>query len=109
MAKTINFAYKNKEYTLEFTRNSIKKLERTGFNINELDNKPLTTLPRLFWGSFLAHHPYVTQDTTDEIFALLTNKEDLLSKLAEMYSEPILALMEEPENNEGNVSWGASW
>jgi hypothetical protein len=29
--------------------------------------------------------------------------------LAEMYNEPLEALMEEPEENEGNVEWGASW
>ena len=28
----------------------------------------------------------------------MTNKQDLLSKLAEMYNEPIQALMEEPED-----------
>ena len=35
--------------------------------------------------------------------------EELIGKLAEMYNEPIIALVEEPEENEGNVSWTASW
>ena len=41
--------------------------------------------------------------------SLFTNKEELIGKLAEMYNEPILALVEEPEDAEGNVSWTASW
>jgi hypothetical protein len=39
----------------------------------------------------------------------MTNKQDLLSKLAEMYNEPIQALMEEPEDAVGNVNWEASF
>ena len=45
----------------------------------------------------------------NEIFSHMTNKEELIGKLAEMYNEPIMALVEEPEESEGNVSWTASW
>lgn len=109
MAKTINVKYQDKEYVLEFTRKSIEKLENTGFKVSDIDSKPISTLPRLFYGAFLAHHPYIKKDLTDEIFSNMPNKEDLLGKLAEMYSEPITALVEDPEVNEGNASWGASW
>lgn len=109
MAKTITIKYEDKEYTLEFTRKSIEKLENQGFRVSEIEAKPVSTLPKLFNGAFLAHHPFVKKDLTDEIFEKMKNKEDLLARLAEMYSEPIVALMEEPEVNEGNVDWGASW
>ena len=39
----------------------------------------------------------------------MTNKEDLISKLAEMYNDPLQTLIEEPEENEGNVNWTASF
>ena len=39
----------------------------------------------------------------------MTNKGELIGKLAEMYNEPILALVDEPEENEGNLDWTASW
>ena len=39
----------------------------------------------------------------------MTNKEDLIGKLAEMYAEPILSLVEEPEDAEGNLNWTASF
>jgi hypothetical protein len=29
--------------------------------------------------------------------------------LAEMYNEPIMALVDEPEEAEGNLTWTASW
>ena len=48
-------------------------------------------------------------EVIDAIYAKMTNKQELIGKLAEMYNEPIAALVDEPEESEGNVSWTASW
>jgi hypothetical protein len=109
MAKQIKFEFEGKEYTLEFTRKSIETMERQGFIASEITEKPVSTLPALFAGAFLAHHKYVKRDVIDRIFDKLTNKQELIGKLAEMYNEPIEALLDEPEEDEGNVKWGASW
>lgn len=110
MAKQISFEYEGKQYTLEFTRKSIEMMERQGFNINDITEKPMTTLPALFAGAFIAHHRFVKREIIDEIYSKLTNKQELLQKLAEMYNEPLEALMEDPDNNEGNVvNWEASF
>ena len=68
----------------------------------------LTYLPALFAGAFLAHHRYVKRAVIAEIYAQLPNKGDMLGKLVEMYSEPIVALMDDPEA-EGNASWTVDW
>jgi hypothetical protein len=109
MAKQLNFTFKNTDYTLEFTRRTVMEMEKKGFVAADVEAKPMSTLPALFEGAFLAHHRFVKKDVIDDIYNHMTNKEDLIGKLAEMYSEPILALVEEPEDNEGNVSWTASW
>jgi len=109
MGKQINFEYKGNDYTLEFTRKSIEIMERQGFAATDITEKPMTTLPSLFAGAFIAHHRYAKKEIIDEIFSKMTNKQELISKLAEMYNEPILALVEEPEESEGNVSWEASF
>lgn len=109
MAKQLKFTYNNKEYTLEFTRRTVTEMEKKGFIAAEVENKPMSTLPALFAGAFLAHHRFEKKEVIDAIFEKLTNKEELIGKLAEMYNEPIMALVEEPEENEGNVSWTASW
>lgn len=109
MAKQINFEYDGNEYTLEFTRKSIEQMERQGFVASEITEKPMLTLPALFAGAFLAHHRYLKREIIDKIFDKFTNKQELIGKLAEMYNEPILALMDEPEESEGNIQWGASW
>lgn len=109
MAKQLNFEFEGKEYTLEFTRRIVTEMERKGFVVSDIERKPMTTLPALFEGAFLAHHRGVRKDIIDKIYSQLTDKEDLIGKLAEMYNEPILTLVEEPEESEGNVKWTASW
>jgi len=109
MAKQLKFTYNDKDYTLEFTRRTVSEMEKKGFIAAEVENKPMTTLPALFEGAFLAHHRFEKKEVIDAIFAKMTNKDELIGKLAEMYNEPIMALVEEPTEAEGNVSWTASW
>ena len=84
-------------------------MEKKGFIASDITEKPMTTLPALFAGAFLAHHRFVKSDIIDNIYSKLTKKEDLIGKLAEMYNEPILTLVEEPEEAEGNLDWTATW
>lgn len=109
MAKQLIFTFEDKEYTLEYTRRSVAEMEKKGFVASDITDKPMTTLPDLFAGAFLAHHRFVKRDVIDTIYSKLTKKEDLIAKLAEMYNEPIMALVEEPEEDKGNVNWTATW
>ena len=109
MAKQLSITYQDRQYCLEYTRKSVEMMERNGFMASDIQNKPMTTLPALFAGAFLANHKYVKQDVIDAIFAKMPNKMELIGKLAEMYNEPIMSLIDEPEESEGNVSWTASW
>ena len=109
MSKQLSFTYEGKEYTLEFTRKSVETMERQGFVAEDVRNKPMLTLPALFRGAFLTNHSSVKRDKIDEIYSKMTNKGELIGKLSEMYNEPILALVDEPEENEGNLDWTASW
>ena len=109
MAKTMTIKYDDKEYTLEFTRNSIKKMEAKGFEIDKVGSKPMTMLPALFAGAFQAHHPNVPGSTINEIFDHLPEKEQLVNMLAVMYNEPFEALLEDPKDSKGNASWGTNW
>ena len=107
MAKQLNFEYGGKEYTLEYTRESVKQMEREGFVAGDIVNKPMLTLPKLFAGAFKAHHKYDTkQKQIDEIFELFKNKQALVEKLAEMYAEPMETLMDNDNVDAGNaITW----
>ena len=111
MAKQLNFEYNGKEYTLEFTRESVKQMEREGFVAADIVTKPLLTLPKLFSGAFKAHHKYdAKQKLIDEMFDLFTNKSALVEKLAEMYHEPVSELMDDDNIDAGNaIAWEANF
>lgn len=110
MSKQINFSYEGKDYTLEFTRRSIKSMEDEGFNIQSVNERPMTMLPALFAGAFKANHKFMKREKIDEIYANMPNKDKLIEKLAEMYNEPLESLMDEPEeDNAKKVNWMASF
>lgn len=113
MAKqlTINDPVSGVTYTLEFTRKTIELMEKNGFVAADMERKPMTLLPALFAGAFLAHHRFVKRDVIDAIYAKLNHKDELIVALVDMYNEPLMALLDEPEqeNDEGNLSWKAGW
>lgn len=109
MAKTLEFTYKGKDYVLEYTRRSVQEMEKRGFVAADADTKPMTVLPAMFEGAFLAHHRFEKKEVIDEIFSKMTDKENLIAKLAEMYNEPIVTLLDEPDEKEGNVNWTVNW
>lgn len=100
----IVFEHKGTQYTLEFTRDSVKQLERAGFKYEDVGNTPITSLMTLFKGAFLAHHQRTSQSTIDEIWDNLGDKEGLFDALAELYNEPIEALMKEPDEGK-KIAW----
>ena len=106
MGKQIKFEYKDKEYTLEYTRESVKQMEREGFKANDVIEKPMNTLPKLFAGAFKAHHRFdIKQKEIEEIFELFTNKQALIEKLAEMYAEPMETLMDNDVDEGNGIKW----
>lgn len=105
MAKQIKFTINEKQYTLEFTRKTVETMEKQGFSVQNIGDKPMSVLPQLFAGAFLAHHKFEKREVIDGIFAKMKNREELFSTLVEMYNEPLLAIMAEPESDEGNVDW----
>ena len=91
MAKKICIPYNGKKYTLEFTRSTVSAMEKTGFSINELGDKPATMIA-----------------TINKIYDGLSNKSGLVKVLAEMYSEAVYTLLsDDEEENEGNPGWEA--
>ena len=109
MSKQLNFNYNGTDYTLEFTRKTVEQMERNGFVAEDLQSKPMSTLPTLFAGAFKAHHKFVKREVIDEIYSKMTNKGELISSLAEMYNEPLLALIDEPAESSENLTWTQSW
>lgn len=108
MSKVLEFSYNDRDYTLEYTKETVKEMERAGFVASDILNKPISLLPSLFAGAFRAHHKNTSKNIIDEIFDAMGDKEDLLAKLAEMYQDPLNAMLEEPDDSK-KVMWKANW
>lgn len=106
--KQITFDYQGKEYTLEYTRNSVRTMERRGFVADDITTKPMSVVPDLFAGAFLANHPQVKRDKIDKIYESLNGKNKLISALIEMYNDTIETLLDSGED-EGNANWTPNW
>lgn len=107
MEKQIRFEYNDKEYILEYNRNSIVELEARGFNAKELESKVVTSILTLFEGAFVMHHPNITPKIVNEIFEHIEDKESLWAKLTEMYADTVSTLFDEP--TEKNIKWTVNW
>lgn len=99
MAKRIQFEYKEKTYTLQFTRSVVEKMEEDGFDVTEVQSKPVTMIPKLFRYSFLAKQQGVDPNLTDEILSNLEDKSGLIEQLSVMYLETVNTLFGEPSKN----------
>lgn len=104
MATTITFTYDDKEYCLEYTKRTVKQMEDRGFVPSKIIESPMTYLPELFRGAFLANHQYTNRKIIDEIYDKMKGKAELVNVLVEMYNEPIKALTEESDEGNG-IEW----
>lgn len=102
---TINFSYDGRDYTLEFTRKTVKQMEDKGFVAARFVDAPMTVLPDLFAGAFLANHRFVKREVIDEIFDKMTDKQMLIDTLSKMYNEPLEALMADGDNEGNGIVW----
>ena len=100
MGTTINFKYNDTDYTLCYTKQSIKALESQGLNVfalQSMDTPSYTVLEKIYKGAFKEHHPRITDAEMEEIFDLLGDKENVWATLVEMIAEHTNALFDEPK------------
>lgn len=91
-----------REYTLEYNRKSVVKIEQAGFDINAIESKSMTMITLMFWGAFLMHHPHITKDQADHILfdGLGGLSAEELAHLGKLYAEPLQTLV--ASEDEGN-------
>lgn len=100
----IALKYNDKEYELEFSRQSVRTMEAQGFVLDQLSSKPITMIPMLFTGSFIKNHKGIKRGLMDEIYDEISDKTGLLQALMEMYAETLATLTDDKEA-EGNATW----
>ena len=101
---TISFTYEDTPYTLEYTADSLKKMQNMGFDFSNMGAKILTVAEDLFVGAFIANHSNVMRKKRLEIYRALSEKageDELIDVLLEMVNETI----DEINYHEGNITW----
>lgn len=101
----IKLVHKDKEYILEFSRNTAKAIEERGFNLELIVNQPNKMIPLLVQGAFMKNHPTLKQVKLDEIYMAQTQKGGLIEALATMYAETVNSLLGNDEEEGKNATW----
>ena len=105
MAYAVTFTYDKVNYTLDFDRNTAVLLEQQGFSVENVYTKPNTYIPMLFYYAFAKYHKHIKRNLVDEIYKKMPKKQELVKALVELYLETGNSLFDEPEGDEGNLTW----
>ena len=101
----ITLTHNDKEYTLEYSRQSVKTMEQQGFVLDEISSKPMTMIPMMFQGAFIKNHKGIKRSLMDEIYKDIHNRSELMEALMEMYADTLSSLMDDSTEDSGNVTW----
>lgn len=103
---SIKLTVKEKEYKLEYNRRIVAMMDKQGFNVNKVEDNPLTMLTLLYRSAFKMNHPTLSDDKIDEVWKGVRGKQKLIAKLVEMYGNTIQSVLsDEEEIEEGNENW----
>ena len=99
-----------KSYTLRFTRRTVMKLEQEGFDASQIEKHPMTSIPEMFYGAFLADQPFIKRETTDKILFedLGGLSQNMIERLGQLYAAPLnelIAKEDEPKNAKMTVQF----
>lgn len=95
----------NKDYTLEFNRDTIKFAEGRGFRLQDVDNFPMSKIPEFFWYAFRMHHPSVSAGQAEALLDRMGGmSEELGKRLGELWAVPFEVLAPDTDGDEKNVT-----
>lgn len=104
----INFDYNGKHYCLEYSRESVKRMEAAGFRPGESGSTPLMELDMLWAGAFYKNHRKESSNVIEKLLDKMKDKDKLLDALRTMVAETYNSLLDSEEDDEGNVDWTAT-
>lgn len=103
MSKTIEFEANGKAYVLELNAQTLKNLERGGFNFSNLSSRVLTGAEDLFMASFTMHHASTPMSKRKELYGMLAGQAGETTLADAMFNMAAEAL--ENMAPSGNVQW----
>ena len=101
----LTFTYDGTDYTLEFTPDSLKQMERAGFKFSKMDDIILTAPEELFYGAFIANHRRTTRALREEIWKAMCEENDNGQSLSDVIGNMMSEAITELNSHSGNVKW----
>ena len=93
----------DRDYTLEFSRETIKFAEGRGFKLQDVDDFPMSKIPEFFWYAFRMHHPSVSLNQAEKLLERMGGlNEALARRLGELWAVPFSTL--NPNGDEKNLT-----
>lgn len=105
MATTVKIKHEGIEYTLGFTKRTIKIMSESGFTYDKFLADSAIQFGTLFAGAFLWKHRNLRADKIDEIWSAVGDKDGFMPVLIQMYQECIEDLYDEPEDDAKKAVW----
>lgn len=97
-----SFEYNGSDYTMEFTRETVKASEGMfGIDIQNVGTPSLSNMENLFHASLLKHHPNIKPSTVGTLYELQADKVDMFRDLVAMYMETVGTLIADGEEGKG--------
>lgn len=104
----IKITYDKETYDLTYTRETVRQMERQGFDFAAFarGERPGTLSLQLFEGAFIARNKKMSRRDISAIYDHLDDKSDLLVALAEMYNDTLATLVDSAAEDDGKkVTW----
>ena len=101
----ISFMYEGKKYTLEYTADSLKRLNKEGFDFANAEAQILSVPEDMFAGAFIANHNDVPQKKRIEIYHELCEASEDGSEIDKVVAAMMSEAMTELRSHKGNVKW----
>lgn len=94
-----------KSYRLEYNRSSIVRMEENGFNVSNIDTKPLSTITLLIRGAFYMHNPSLSDEEIDKIAEQVGDGQGFIQVLTQMYQDALTSLTSGKDDTTKNFKW----
>ena len=75
------------------------------WQLNDFKDKPMTTIDLAFKGLFYKNHARTSEKTIEEIYLALKDKSKLIETIGKMLSECYDTLLDDGDNDQGNIQW----
>lgn len=88
------------EYTLEYNRKAVERMEERGFNMGKIEEKIVTSVNLMVEGGLYKNHRNLVGQKLDDVVEAITNEYDL-NELLPLLTEMIAASVPDFGNESG--------